>query len=197
MIAKYIETPCNNRGFTLVELLVAMVMATIFILATMTIAEVSTQSYRTQERVSDAQQGVRGAMDMMVRDIRMAGYDPLAQSNGPTGGVGIVNATATNLVFSQDLNANGAIDGTDEQITYNYTGSQLQIRRGAAGNLETFIDQVTGFTFTYRDADGNITGTVANIAVVVVNMTVTATNSDGVAYGRTLTTRINCRNLRL
>ena len=56
----------DDRGFTLVELMVALVMATIFILATMTIAEISTQSYRAQERVSDAQQGVRGMLDPTV-----------------------------------------------------------------------------------------------------------------------------------
>lgn len=187
----------NSRGFTLVELMVAMVMAAIVIFATMTLSEMAAQSYEAQERVSTAQQGVRAAMDIMVRDIRMAGFDPMAQSNGSLAGAGFTTATATTLQFGADLDASGAIDATDEQIQYDFVGGQLQRDRWPFGTPQVIINNVQNMTFAYQDEDGNATAVLDEIAMVVVNMTIRATDSTGNNYDRALSTRINCRNLRM
>lgn len=193
---------CNDRGFTLVELMVAMVMAIFLILGTMTISEMATRSYESQDRITTAQQSVRGAMDMMVRQIRLAGLDPLAETNGTLANAAITTAAPTNLVFGADLDASGAIDATNERIQYTIAGDQLQLQRWQAGapgwtDPVTVIDGVTFLRFDYFDEEGGAASSADEIALVVVNMTVTATDSDGGSYNRNLSTRINCRNLRM
>ena len=136
--------------------MVALSMATLFIYAIMTIAEISARSYHAQERVSDAQQSLRAALDLMVRDIRMAGYDPMAMTHGPTAGIGILTATDTRLQFSMDLNADRADNGGLENLTYFYdpVGKRLRQKEGGAAYPQTFIENVSALRFSYFNADG-------------------------------------------
>jgi prepilin-type N-terminal cleavage/methylation domain-containing protein len=64
----------GERGFTLVELLVALFISVVIGVATIGFMTYSQKSHAVQEQVVDAQQNVRVATDQMVRDIRMAGY---------------------------------------------------------------------------------------------------------------------------
>ena len=64
----------NNRGMTLVEILVALVVGSI-LAAAMVVSFINQQkSYAMQDQVIDMQQTLRGAIDRMTREIRMAGY---------------------------------------------------------------------------------------------------------------------------
>ena len=193
------QWPDHCKAFNLVELMVALAMATIFILATMTIADVSTQSYRAQERVSDAQQGLRSALDLMVRDIRMAGYDPMALTNGSTTGIGILAATETTLQFSADLNADGADSGGRENMTYFYDAPTRRLRQkeGGAALPQTFIENVSELKFIYLNANGGLPTGLDDIAMVIVTLSVEDRDQKGGVFKRTLSTRINCRNLRI
>ncbi|MGD9369212.1 MAG: prepilin-type N-terminal cleavage/methylation domain-containing protein [Desulfobacteraceae bacterium] len=189
----------NSSGFTLVELMVALATATIFILATLTISDMSMQTYRAQERVSDAQQGVRAALNLMVRDIRMAGYDPMALSNGPTAGIGILAATDTKLQFSADLNADQVDSGGTENLTYFYDAANKRLRQKEGGKAypQTFIENVSALKFSYLDAGGEPAAGLDDIVTVVVTLTVEDRYHKDVTFQRTLTTRINCRNLKM
>ena len=65
----------NNNGFTLVEILVALVIDFI-VLAGIYAAFYSQQkSHVKEQQVVDAQQNVRGAAAFMTREIRLAGMD--------------------------------------------------------------------------------------------------------------------------
>jgi type IV pilus assembly protein PilW len=199
MTGKICHPPTHNMGFTLIELLVALALAAIFLLATMSIANMSIRSYGDQERVSDAQQSVRAALDLMVRDIRMAGYDPMAISHGPTTGIGILAATETMLQFSADLNADRADSGGSENLTYFYDAGSKRLRQKEGGKAypQTFIEKVSDLKFSYLDANGGPPAGLGDIAVVVVALTVQNRYQKGGTFERTLTTRINCRNLRM
>jgi type IV pilus assembly protein PilW len=211
MTGKTFHASTHNMGFTLVELLVALALAAIFLLATMSIANMSIRSYGDQERVSDAQQSVRAALDLMVRDIRMAGYDPMAMSHGPTTGIGILTATETKLQFSADLNADQVDSGGTENLTYFYEAETKRLRQkegpkahpktfkkeGGKPYPQTFIENVSDLKFSYLDANGGPPAGLEDIAVVVVALTVQNRYQKGGTFERTLTTRINCRNLRM
>lgn len=196
-----------NSGFTLIEVLVALALANIFMMAVLTIANVSTQSYRAQERVADAQQSVRAALDLMVRDIRMAGYDPMALSKEPSPGIGILVATDTVLQFSADLNADRMDSGGIENLTYFYEPETKRLRQkegdkpypqgGGKTHPQTFIENVSALKFNYLDARGDPTSDLEDIAAVIVTLSVQDIFKKGVAFERSLTTRINCRNLHL
>jgi prepilin-type N-terminal cleavage/methylation domain-containing protein len=64
----------NNQGFTLTELLVAMGIATVVLSAIFLTFKSQQDSYVVQSQVAMTQQNVRGAMQLISRDIQMAGY---------------------------------------------------------------------------------------------------------------------------
>lgn len=195
------ELSADIRGFTLVELMVAMVMALIMISATFGIVNHSSRIYRAQERISDSQQDVRAALGLLARDIRIAGYDPLRDAGGPI--AGIVTATVNTFQYTADTNASGTIDQADnERVTYTYnaatqTLSQILYEGTASQSTATVIDKVTAMTFTYLNSAGNVTATPADIRRVVVSITCQNRDDQGGTFSRTLTTDINCRNLSL
>ena len=189
----------QKNGFTLLEVLVALALVNICMMAVLTIANVSTQSYRAQERVSDAQQSVRAALDLMIRDIRMAGYDPMALSHKPSPGIGILVATDTVLQFSADINADGMDNGGIENLTYFYEAETKRLRQKEGGGAypQTFIENVSALKFSYLDANGDPPTDLGDICVVIVTLSVQDHFKKGVSFERSLTTRTNCRNLSL
>lgn len=63
----------NNKGVTLIELLIVLVIAVILVGAVYSLFITQHQSYSVQDQVAGAQQDARAALDIMARDIRMAG----------------------------------------------------------------------------------------------------------------------------
>lgn len=71
----------NNKGFSLVELLMVAGMMGIVMGAIFTIYQTHQRSAYTQEEVVEVQQNLRIAMDSITRDIKMAGFlTPLPQT---------------------------------------------------------------------------------------------------------------------
>ena len=64
----------TDQGFTLIELMVAMVIALVVMGAIFMTFKSQQDSYVIQDQVTRMQQNLRGAMYMMTRDIQMAGY---------------------------------------------------------------------------------------------------------------------------
>ena len=64
----------NKKGMTLVELLIVLVVSSILMAAMFGSFINQQKSYAIQDQVIDMQQGLRGAIDRMTREIRMAGY---------------------------------------------------------------------------------------------------------------------------
>lgn len=60
-------------GFTLIELMIAMVLGLIVISGVISVFLASQQSYRTNQALGDVQDGSRMAFELMARDIRDAG----------------------------------------------------------------------------------------------------------------------------
>ena len=67
----------NNRGFTLVELLVVLAISGIILTSIMQIFTNSQVIYNVQEEVAEMQQNVRTAKMFLERDVRMAGSGAL------------------------------------------------------------------------------------------------------------------------
>jgi type IV pilus assembly protein PilW len=65
----------NKRGVTLIELLVGLVICAIVIAAIYRVFTAQSNAYVVQDQVVEIQQNIRSAMEMMVRDLRMAGFD--------------------------------------------------------------------------------------------------------------------------
>jgi len=196
----------NNDAFTLVELMVVMAMIGIVTGSIYGIFISSNRSYYTQDSVVEAQQSVRVGINLMTRDIRMAGFDPLENSNA-----GIEVATATKLRFTADMNrANGIEETARERITFEYVaGNDNLLRRrlyegtGSQTDWQTLINNVSALSFSYLDADGNDLGNpvaaadLESIKTLVISMTVEGENALGGTFTRTLNTRVLFMNLGL
>jgi type IV pilus assembly protein PilW len=69
------------RGFTLVELMIAMLLGLIIIGGATSLIVANRQSYRTNEALSQVQESARTAFELLARDVREAGISG-CDSNG-------------------------------------------------------------------------------------------------------------------
>ena len=78
----------NNRGITLVEILIGSLMSLIIAASLMEFYIHQHNQWLTQEKISDMQQNSRAVMEELTRQVRSAGYGmailPFYQINGDT-----------------------------------------------------------------------------------------------------------------
>lgn len=65
----------NRKGITIIELMVALIIFGLVVGGIYRVFVAQTKAYTTQDQVVEVQQSVRSAMEILLRDIRMAGYD--------------------------------------------------------------------------------------------------------------------------
>ncbi len=87
----------DKKGFSLVELLVAMALSFLVGLVIVTAYQVQVRGKNTQEALTEMNQSARAALEIMVNDIAMAGLDPSREANAR-----IILADVGELVFSTD-----------------------------------------------------------------------------------------------
>lgn len=87
----------EDRGFSLVELLVAMAVGSIIIALIATAYWSQSQTSRTQQMTVEMQQNIRAGLLFMQQDIMMAGYEDTPAS---TAGATITVAQANDLQFT-------------------------------------------------------------------------------------------------
>ena len=97
----------NESGFTLIELLITMTIGLIILTALSSTFLMQSKIYDVQEQVAEMVQNARAAMDMMSREIRMAGYDPTGSA-----GAGIVSVATDKIYITMDITG-GESDGID------------------------------------------------------------------------------------
>jgi type IV pilus assembly protein PilW len=164
----------RNNGFTLVEMMVSIGIGMAVIAAVTTTFMSQTKIYNAQEQVNEMEQNARGALDVITRELKMAGYKT---NTGPVTGLSAsgVNLDSTKLVIETDLNDDNSIDstaGSQERISYTYNSSTQQItRRLGSGTSDVFADNITAFNFTYLKSDGSTATLASEIRQVAVEVT--------------------------
>lgn len=201
----------RQRGFTLVELLVSMLLTSIVMGAIYSVYRVQTHSVKAQENRMEAQEYARAVLDMMVREIRNAGYFPVgACTTSPANTSGIVSADTQTFQFVYDANAlNGCADA-DENITYAFDTTNCSTGFGNItrnGSPLTDCNVPTGtsnFSFTYYPIDSTTAystpvtaGNLGSIQRVSISLTVQSKNTDAQFGGQlnaTMTSNADLRN---
>ena len=61
-------------GFTLIELMIGMALGLIVVAAAFTVLTTTSKALRANEQVVDTQQNLRMAMELLTRDIKLAGF---------------------------------------------------------------------------------------------------------------------------
>lgn len=103
---------CNHSGFTLVELMVTLVVAFLVSAAVYASYKVQQQTHKAQQQVTEVQQNLRVAMDMITRDCIMVAFDPWytgvygIERTLNVGGTDFVTGPAT-FIFTADLCEDG------------------------------------------------------------------------------------------
>ncbi|MBM9535540.1 prepilin-type N-terminal cleavage/methylation domain-containing protein [Desulfobulbus alkaliphilus] len=180
----------NSYGFTLVELMIAMTIAGIIMGAIYTAYITQQRTYLVQEQVAEMQQNIRAGLDMMVREIRMAGFDPTGNA-----GAGITLATAGRFSFTQDINGDGTIPTAapfgGEIVAFGFSNANdtdndgladagaAPLGRDTGGGFQPIAENIQAIEFHYLDSDGDATTTLEDIRAVQISILARAYREDG------------------
>lgn len=138
------RTSAGLRGFTLVELMVAIVVGGILLAAAYEFLVSQNRVYEVQGQSIDMQQNVRAALDFMNRELRNAGYG-VAVDFGPD-------------IFALTVNndtADANIDNGTDSITFvanPYHGSVVA-SDASAGNTTLSVFPAPGRTLDFQATD--------------------------------------------
>ena len=211
----------KNKGFTLIELMIALVIASIALTGIYGAFQAQVRANTTQEVVVDIQQNLRTAMYFLQRSIRMAGYgagagfvDDFTALDTPYDGSSATRGS-TAIAFTADFDDDGEIDGSVGASTDSVDNELIAYRLNAATNtLQKYIpsnatpntwddiaEKIESINFAYLDGDFNPTAVPANIRSVVITVTAQSVQdlsvqaADKTAYS--LTAQVQCRNIGL
>lgn len=222
MMRSIFKSTHNQKGFSLIELLIAMALFSM-VVAGIVASRVSQQNQSmTQQQAVDLQQNVRAGLSMMVDEIRMAGYNPyknepsvvkstdvgiLSAGNGiliADGGTGPFTFAYVAEDDTTDNNGDGTIDEKGEIKTVSYSLISTDLTLNDGGTSKLLAQNISLLNFTYFDAN-NSPATAADFSDIrAITISITATTSsneldrtDGTNNTRTLQTTVKCRNLGL
>jgi len=155
----------SNKGFSVVELLVAMAISGIVMAAIYSTFYSQNKSYVTNEQAIAMHQNLRAALYYTGKEIRMAGCDPTRMA-----GAGITTANKNSILFTMDIhdgidndgdgtvdegseagNVNGNTNDNNESIQYYLNVGNL------VKNSDTNIisENIDALDFIYLDGNGN------------------------------------------
>lgn len=210
-----------NRGFTVVELLVALGMAAVVFGLIVSFFANMSRSTTTQNAAAAAQQTARAGIDFMAQELRMAGLDPL---NNAGAGIEEISPAGTKIRFTSDsCNVeigdsgtcenpvpDGNVNGKNERVTYAYDAGSRVLRRylyeGTSDEAWiTLLEQVEpnpGNIALFTFLDGNSLPITDNnnrsqIRTVLITLTVQEPAGRSQAVARTYSSRVRLRNIGL
>ncbi len=206
----------NKRGITLIELLVALVISAITMAGIYKIFISQSKVYYVQDQVVEVQQNVRTAMEILLRDLRMTGFDDDNLSSAVTIANPITAFSDNSITVNYEYYDRGSATYQKYTVAYWRDAGNSRLMRqltinDAGSTTEPVLDNVDALTFTYGvdDNDDNVVdswvsaGSVGTRRVIAVRVVLTArpdqTNLDvqKMVSPRTLDSIVTMRNLCL
>jgi type IV pilus assembly protein PilW len=169
----------NSAGFTLVELLIALALGLVVLTSVSNAFISQRKTYDAQEQMTELIQGTRAVMEIITREVKLAGFDPQKGISGHTNVVGIPYS-ATQLELRADLDGDGAASASDsnELIIYTHDGTNLELDRNAGqawSGARLLAENIQAFTFTYWKSDGTeVLATADEADIRQIKITITA-----------------------
>ena len=165
-----IQSVLNKRGVTLIELLIVLAICGILIGGTYRVFIGQTKAYTVQDQVAEVQQNVRGAMEIIVKDLLMAGF----QTNTFNSALITVSPVGSPL-NDNSITVNYEYLGGGLPVTYtvtyalvgrNLTRTLTQIPSAGppVTDMGTILENVDALTFAYG-IDQNGDGVIDDINV--------------------------------
>lgn len=145
----------NPGGMTVIELLVALLVCAIAMAAVYQIFVVQGKAYEVQDEIVEIQQNIRSVMELVVRDLRMAGFDydnltsPVRIEDFKPSPPYLVAGNSV-TVWYENYKPGDPLDGI-HQVTYALNGADLE--RGLTVNggnttTENLLENVAAFALT-------------------------------------------------
>ncbi len=221
------KTKISNRGFTIVELLVATALSGIVLTGIYSSYYSQQKSYVAQGQISSMQQNLRAALYHMEREIRMAGYNPVGESGAgiQTNGTDSIRVTMDITDDSGTGDPDGDTGDAGEDITYSLSdtdgdGDNDLARNDANGSgTQTVAEDIDALNLVYLNEEDSTTSTLSEIRSVQISIVARTGQGDpgysnNNAYSnqqdteicpasgdnyrrRLLTEQVKCRNLGL
>jgi len=200
----------THSGFSLLELLIVLAVFSFIVGGIFSNLTQSQTRYQFEQEVAEVQQTARNAVDIMEREIKLAGF-PIASyydsvlnwtsANSERVAAGFITLGATNLVFEADLLEDGIVD----RVEYRLNGTTLErsARDKTAGGgapaavYQTLATNVTALTFSYLNSSGSATTVPADVRSVDILFNINTTSVDPQNRNRrtiTVQTRAAVRN---
>jgi type II secretory pathway component PulJ len=142
----------DSKGITLIELLVVLVICTVLIGGIYRLFVSQSRAYTVQDQVVEVQQNTRAAMEILLRDLRMTGFD-----NDRTATVIVPDPPlvpedhALTVMYEQ----NDAL----RQVRYWVDGGARLLRQetiNGVSNTEALLENVNALNFSYgTDENGD------------------------------------------
>jgi prepilin-type N-terminal cleavage/methylation domain-containing protein len=135
----------DSKGITLIELLVVLVISTILIGGIYRLFITQSKVYTIQDQVVEVQQNTRGAMELLLKDLRMTGFD---NDRTPAVPVPSPPLTPDDHAITVSYEHNNAL----RQVRYWVdAGSRLlrQETTNGVSNTEALLENVNALNFSY------------------------------------------------
>ena len=171
---------CSSQGYTLIEVMMALGLSLLTISAVYSLYVQELKTHGVRENILDMQQQARVVVDLVSREIMMAGFDPrgVNRDNDLTNDFDGITYDPDKLSLSADLNGNGIIGDANESIIYVHDAAAYVLRRNTGGGNQPFGEDIERFVIDYLDQAGNPTSDSKAIRQVGISVTARTSHSD-------------------
>jgi type IV pilus assembly protein PilW len=132
----------TQRGFSIVELMVAMTLSLILMVGALSILYSSKLSYNENDRLARLQEAGRAAIELLLRDARSAGYGGCARDAYFTNNLNTPTGLLQNFrepAFGYEASGGAWVPGRDTTVIPTATtGSDILVLRGSRQGLPVF-----------------------------------------------------------
>jgi prepilin-type N-terminal cleavage/methylation domain-containing protein len=181
----------KEKGFTLVELLVAMAISGIVVAAVYTAFVTQQKSYTVQDQVAETQQNARVGLDLIAREVRMAGYgQPAWSMNADTDGDGADEAVTDPVTV---VDGGGSPDRITVIGCFDTAPGTLSVAASMGNTALTLqnSDEASKFNTTTKNSifiGGFENAKVTNISVRTLTIDIDPTTSGNQGLARSYST---------
>ncbi|MGH7541776.1 MAG: PilW family protein [Gemmatimonadota bacterium] len=182
----------RTSGFTLVEVIIALALAGAIGAFVVRFFGAQQRAYGRQSHAMLATQNVRAGVDLLLEELRNAGFDPRG-----TAGARLTVADGDSIGWTADLNADGdaADSGAwgDEAVLYYRDRAARTLMRRAGGIAVPVAEWIDTLSFRYFDESGTATVDPDRAVRVELFLRFTAPSdaiSAGLLTGTTLPNRL-------
>ena len=205
---KHGKPGASQRGVTLIELLVAMLILAIVGQVLVVTFKSYMRTYLTQKAVIRVQQDLRAALYYMEYELRRTGFDPLMTGDEKIG-IETMEGDKILVGYAWDNEKNGLSRNDIQKLQYSIgeknggpalkrtTWSYTPTKSNPGPYPRYMIENVDSLAFTYLDQENNVTSAPENVESILITLSATPRYPEEGARVLTLSGRVALRNLGL